>query len=106
MLFRFMRAMSGKNLLATSFSLYSGRLIACLIVLLLTFPLIEQMHEDHCEHTVCTVCSISLGSWLPALEHSTAITLKPVGIDRNETTIAARQAFSRHYDGRGPPQIS
>lgn len=106
MLSRFMCFMSGKHLLAAAISLPSWRLIACLIVLLLTAPLIEQSHEDHCDHTVCAVCSLSLGSLLPTLEHVPAITMKSVGIVRNETTISARQSFSRAYDGRGPPQIS
>lgn len=106
MLSRLVGAMSGKNLLAASLSLHSGRLIACLILLLLTANLIEQNHDDHCEHTVCAVCSVSLGSLLPALEPFTLITLKPAGIVRNETTISARHLFSRAYDGRGPPLIS
>jgi|GEM_PF-2247844 len=101
-----MLAMSGKTLFTAAFSVQSGRLITCLIFLLLTFPLVEQIHEDHCEHTVCAVCSVSLGSLLPALEHFTTITMKPAAIVRNETTISTRQPFSRTYDGRGPPQIS
>jgi hypothetical protein len=101
-----MLAMSGKTIFTVPFSVQSGRLITCMILLLLTFPLIAQSHEGHGEHTVCAVCTVSLGSVLPALEHFTVITLKPAGIVRNETTISARQVFSRLYDGRGPPQIS
>jgi hypothetical protein len=98
--------MSGKTLFTTAFSEQSGRLITCLIFLLLTFPLVEQIHEDRCEQTVCAGCTLSLGSLLPALEHFTDITQKHAGILRNEATISSRQAFARLYDGRGPPQIS
>jgi hypothetical protein len=101
-----MLAMSGKAIFTTPFSVPSGGLVACLILLSLTFPLVEQTHEVHFEHTVCAVCAVSLGFLLPALEHFTVITLKPVGIVRNEAAIPARQAFARLYDGRGPPQIS
>ena len=43
--------MSGKTLLTKAFSVQSVRLVTCLICLLLTFPLVEQIHEDHCEQT-------------------------------------------------------
>jgi hypothetical protein len=101
-----MFAMSGKHLFTAHLSAQSGRLITCLIFLLLTVPLIEQAHQDRCEHAVCATCTLPLGSLVAALEHFTVTSQKPAGIVRNETTISARQAFSRPYDGRGPPQIS
>lgn len=101
-----MRAMSGKTLFTVDFSVQSSRLITCLIFLILAFPFVEQAHDEDCEHTFCAVCTLSLGSLLPAFEDFKVIAQKPAGIVRNEITIAARQAFSRPYDARGPPQIS
>ena len=99
--------MSDKTLLTTAFSVQSVRLVTCLICLLLTFPLVDQIHEDHCEQTACTSCISSLGCLLPvAGEHFTVIIHKRAGIERNEAAISARQAFFRPYDSRGPPQIS
>jgi len=98
--------MSGKTLLTTAFSVQSVRLVTCLICLLLTFPLVEQIHEDHCEQTACTSCISSLGCLLQGGEHVTVIIHKHAGIERNEEAISARQAFFRPYDSRGPPQIS
>jgi hypothetical protein len=101
-----MLAMSDKHIFTTPFPVRSGRLITCLVFLLLTFPLIEQIHEDYCEHAVCAVCSGSLGSLLPASENLTTITLEPIGVVSNGATLSACQVFSRSYDGRAPPQIS
>jgi hypothetical protein len=101
-----MLVVSTKYIITAPFAVQSGRLVTCLILLLLSFPLVEQTHEDRCEQTACAVCSVLSGSLLPALEHFTVITLKPAGIVRNESAIPARMAFARLYDGRGPPQIS
>jgi hypothetical protein len=98
--------MSDKTLLTTAFSVQSVRLVTCLICLLLTFPLVDQIHEDHCGQTACTSCTLSLGCLLPVGEHFTVIIHKRAGIERNEAAISARQAFFRPYDSRGPPQIS
>jgi hypothetical protein len=101
-----MLAMSDKHILTVPFSVRSGRLVIGLVFLLLTFPLIEQAHEEYCEHAVCVVCSGSLGSLLPASENLATISPRPAGVAGNGATLSACQVFSRSYDGRAPPQIS
>jgi|TARA_B110000902_G_scaffold261158_1_gene335410 hypothetical protein len=101
-----MLEMIGKFISTAPFSALLNRLIACLIFLLLTVPLIEQAHEDSCEYTVCSVCIASLITVLPSSPHFTEIVLEPAKVVGNEITTDARQPFTRSYNNRGPPQIS
>jgi hypothetical protein len=101
-----MLEISGKFISFPPFSALLSRLIVCLLFLLLTVPLIEQVHEDSCEQTACAVCTASLVTFLPSSPHFTEMVLEPARVVGSELTTDARQPFTRSYNNRGPPQIS
>jgi hypothetical protein len=97
---------SGKIRSTAASSTLSGRLIACLIFLLLTAPLIELAHADSCEQHACAVCTSSLDPFLSLTGHLTGFVLNPAKVIFNQVTTKALQIFPRAYDSRGPPKIS